>query len=314
MPNLSSIFSFKRENPLAGLMLFAALVLVIEAALALMPPKSLVTAIGEIPLPRKSPDWQVMGDSVAQGGIVAPQLATELGASVTNLAVAATGPEFPYFLLKRELAAGVPPRAILYSPSPHTFGTRRIALLVGAYATWPEIAEIFGAGIEPFEVFYGVTCKLSYSLRHREQLAEVLKGRRAPEAVVHASKKSADTASDADRFPAKNLHPMFKKPFEVNAFNLHFFRKFLAEAAAQKIPVSWVSVPMMEVIRAARKPLHFEEDYQQFLREVRDEFSVRLLMPESVIMGPREYKDYAHLNAEGAATFTTTVSRALRAP
>ena len=102
MPNPSSIFSFKRSNPLAGFVLFVLLVLVIETVLAFMPQNSLITAIGRIPTPAKSPDFQIMGDSVAQGGIIASQLSDELGgASVANLAVAATGPEFPYFLLKR---------------------------------------------------------------------------------------------------------------------------------------------------------------------------------------------------------------------
>ncbi len=313
MPNLSSIFSFKRENPLAGLLLFAVLVVVIETTLALLPSHTLVTAIGDIGLPKKSPDWQVMGDSVAQGGIVAPQLAAALGEGVEvhNLAIAATGPEFPYFLLKRELTAGVQPKAILYSPSPHTFGTRRIALLVGAYATWPEIAEIARAGIEPFEVLYGVGCKLSYSLRHREQLSELLKGRSAPEGIVAAVEKSGVSPNPAGRFPAKNLHPMFKKPFTQNAFNRFFFRKFLSEAGAHKIPVYWVSVPVLEVIRDARKPLHFEEDYQRFLAGVREEFGVRLLIPASIVMQPQEFKDYSHLNAHGAAAFTATVGGAI---
>ncbi len=314
MPNPSSIFSFKRSNPLAGFVLFVLLVLVIETVLAFMPQNSLITAIGRIPMPAKSPDFQIMGDSVAQGGIIASQLSDELGgASVANLAVAATGPEFPYFLLKRQLAAGIAPKEIIYSPSPHTFGTRRIALLIGAYASWPEVAEIAVARIEPFEVMYGVLCKLSFSLRNREQLSELFKGRKAPEGFQQAAPKPATATANADRFPAKNLHPMFKQSFKVMDFNGHFHRKFLATAAANGIKVNWVSVPSLEVVREARKPLDYDARYQAFLRSVRDEFSVRLLMPESTLMEPRFFKDYSHLNSEGAAVFTKTVGAALKA-
>lgn len=316
MPSPSSIFSFKRSNPLAGLLLFALAVLVIETVLAFLPQNTLITALGSIHVPEKSADWQVMGDSVAEGGIRAEQLAASLSpeTSVANVAVSASGPEFPYFLLQRQLAAGVAPRAILYAPSPHTFGTRRVALLVGAFATWPEIGEIAASGIEPFEVLYGVLCKLSHSLRHREQLAEVLKGRstaaEAERAVATGKNPTAEGKETA--FPISRVHPMYRKSFTANPFNLHFSQKFLTEARAHNIPVYWLSMPVLEVIRETRAPFHFEDDYQRFLKTTAEQYGATLLMPHSAIFPPANFKDYAHLNAQGASLFTDLLGHQLK--
>ncbi len=309
MPSPSSIFNFKRQNPLAGLLLFALAVVLIESTLALLPQNSLITSFRAHHLPEKAPDWQIMGDSVAAGGIRADQLATHLApaTNVVNLALSGSGPEFPYFILKRQIATGVTPKAILYAPSPHTFGSERIALLVGAYATWPEIAEIGSAGIEPFEVLYGVTCKLSYSLRHREQLADVLKGRRQPrekEPATVGAQGTEKVVAHEKSFPADKVHPMYKKPFEVAKFNQHFFEKFMTEAQARQIPIHWVSMPTLEVVKEARKPYRFEEDYQAFLKTNGERYGFHLLMPNSPVFPPQNFEDYTHLNQDGAMIFT----------
>jgi hypothetical protein len=308
MPSPSSIFNFKRQNPLAGLLLFALAVVLIESTLALLPQNSLITSFRAQNVPATAPDWQIMGDSVAAGGIRADQLATHLApaTNVVNLALSGSGPEFPYFILKRQIATGVTPKAILYAPSPHTFGSERIALLVGAYATWPEIAEIASSGIEPFEVLYGVMCKLSYSLRHREQLAEVLKGRSEPTRTEPAAVTENEVKAVAKEksFPADKIHPMYKKPFTVANFNRHFFEKFMVEAQARQIPIHWVSMPTLEVVKDARKPYQFEEDYQAFLKANRQRYGFHLLMPQSPIFQPQNFEDYTHLNSNGAEKVT----------
>lgn len=317
MRNPSSIFSFSRENPLAGLLLFAIAVLIIETALAFLPQNALITALGTNRLPDRSPDWQIMGDSVAEGGIPANQLAEKLpsGTSVANVALSASGPEFPYFILKREIASGTVPKAIIYAPSPHTFGTKRIALLAGAYATWPEITEIATAGIDPFEVLYGVICKLSASLRHREHLAALMKGRRmAPDGERPAATESGppESKNNAPSFTLDRVHPMYRKRFDITPFNLHFARKFLAEAKARDIPIYWVVMPVLEVIHEVRKPYQFDENYTRFLNDIQGQYGVTLIIPRGEVLPPENFMDYAHLNPRGAALFTQKLAEQLK--
>jgi len=304
-----SIFSFKRANPLAGLMLFVLAVLVIEAGLASLPQNSLINSLRAPHVPAKPPDWQIMGDSVAGWGILSEQLATGLApeTNVVNLALAGSGPEFSYFILKRELAAGIAPKAIIYAPSPHTFGTKRIGLLVGAYATWPEIAEIAAIGIEPFEVFYGVICKLSYSLKHREQLAELLKGRRIPQDFeLPSSKKlvSTTTNHNDNPFPAENLHVMYRKGFETNTFNLHFFEAFLHLSKRQHIPIYWANMPVLPVVQQARVKYDFENTYQHFLKKYDHKGLITPVITYFPVYPSSDFKDYTHLNNAGAEKYT----------
>ncbi len=314
MRSPSSIFNFNRSNPLAGIILFALCVVVIEATLAWLPQNSLIRSFRANHLPPSPPDWQIMGDSVAAGGIRSDLLSAQLAPKTNtfNMALSGSGPEFSYFILQREIAAGVAPKAIVYAPSPHTFASQRIALLVGAYATWPEIAEIIAARIEPFEVLYGIACKLSYSLRHREQLAEVIKGRRMPEGIEPAIPASnGQEANDEDRFPAKRVHPMYRKKFETTAFNLYFTEKFLRTAQTKEISLYWLIMPTLKVIQESRQPFHFQEDYQNFLEDKKKNYGVHLLTNPLPIMSAKYFADYTHLTPDGAVLFTDALGRQL---
>ena len=120
MRSPSSIFNFNRSNPLAGIILFALCVVVIEATLAWLPQNSLIRSFRANHLPPSPPDWQIMGDSVAAGGIRSDLLSAKLAPKTNtfNMALSGSGPEFSYFILQREIAAGVAPKAIVYAPSP----------------------------------------------------------------------------------------------------------------------------------------------------------------------------------------------------
>lgn len=314
MPNHSSIFSFSRENPLAGFVICALLVLAIESALAFRAQNTLITSLTTSRIPDKSPDLQIMGDSLAHFGIRAERLAEKLpDTTVLNKSIPGTGPAFSYFMLKRQLAAGVAPKAILCGSSSHGFGATHTALLVSTYATWPEIAESAASGKEPFEIIYGIICRASYTLRHREQLGEMLKGRRnqaEAETEIIAKNQSAPMPG-ANPYPLSGVYPMYRKPFKEAPFAMHFFHRFLETARENKIPVHWVSMPALAVTNEARAPYRYQEDYAKFLARHRDQFGLHLLIAENPVLPPENFRDYAHLNPTGAALFTDTLAGAL---
>jgi hypothetical protein len=315
MRNLLSIFSFKKENPLRGFLLFLALVAGIESVLAFRPENTLITSLKNIRPPDKSPDIQIMGDSLAYFGIVPGDLSLDLGGRIVeNLAVPGTGPAFPYFMLKRQISEGRPPKSIILAPSSHGFGASHTALLVSSYATWPEVFECAASRHEPLEVLYGVICRGSYTLRHREQLAEVLKGRGSTDDAEKAIIQKHQTApkTKTNPYPLSGVYPMYKKPFSEAPFAVHFFERFLQEAKERNIPIYWVSMPTLAVTNEARAPYRYQEDYGLFLLRIREKYKMDVLFAENPVMAPENFKDYAHLNPTGAKRFTEMLAQVLR--
>jgi hypothetical protein len=319
MPNRSSIFNFDRRDPLLALVVFIAAVIVLETCFAFIPDNRLVRAFHERELPPVSPDWQVMGDSVAQGGIIEGELSACLRHSfVHNAALAGTGPEFSYFILKRELAEGKAPRAILYAPSPHTFDTRRVALLVGGYARWGEIREVFQSRREVCEVIYGVLCKLSYTLRSREPLGRMLRGKHTPqenEVNLDAVTNQPGAADQpVQHFTVEGLRQRYKnpfKPFTVLPFNSYFLEKFLELAAAHHIPVYWVTMPVNQAVLDGRKPFRFSEDYYAYLADLQSRHRLVLLQKTFPVFDDELFNDCIHLNGRGAKRFTHLLAQNL---
>jgi hypothetical protein len=316
MRNPLSIFNFKRRNPVTAVGMAIVLVVIIESVLALLPENALVNEFRACPLPPTPPTWQIMGDSVARGGILATQLNASLPPDqmAYNLALAATGPEFPYFQLKREIAAGRAPQAIIYAPSPHTFSSKRVPLLVGGFCTWPEIVEVVRAGYAPLDVLYGILCKLSYSLRNREQIVGLLKGRDATNANLLAPVRPSPSsgASPQPRWTVANLNATYKRRFSVWSFNDYFFQKFLRLAQTNHIPVYWVTMPVLPAVYECRKQYDFESDYFRFLNNLQQQRLVQPLKPDFLIWNEDSFCDQSHLTPTAAQCFTRLIEEELR--
>lgn len=318
MPSHSSIFNFKNCDPLKAILLFAALVVMVETSLSFLPQNSLIQSFRDSRVsPGPTPDVQVMGDSVAQGGIIAEQLAQALpdGKIVHNRAIAATGPEFPYFILQRQIAAGKIPKVLICAPSPHTFASLRIPSLVGAFCDWREIMEVARTGQQPFEIIYGVLCKLSYTLRHREEMADLFKGRKQSAETTTTPTVSAKPipAKPASHFPKEKIHSMYRKPFSVQKFNAILFEKFLTLAQVHQIKVYWATMPALSVVQESRQQFGFEADYEHFLDKLHYQYGVEFLQKEFLIFNDVEFKDYTHLNQAGAEHFTRMLGGKLAA-
>ncbi len=308
MRNLLSIFSSKHRDPFAAVILFALIVVGVETILGLLPdPKWRGAFVRTLSLPPRSPDVQVMGDSVALEGVVLPTLSTELPGHpfVWTLAKSATGPEFTYFMLQRELAAGLAPKAIVYAPAPHTFGTDRIPLLVGGFCTWPEIWEVARSGKAPMDVLYGIFCKLSFTLRNREPLGEMLRGKKAGQTLNAVSMKEVSAGLRPEmHFVAEQIPAVFKNDFSVKPFPKTFFEKFLTLAQERHIPVYWLTPPIVPAIGETRQACHFDQHLIPFLEDIHQRDGVQILQAESMVYQDYLFKDFMHLNQEGADKFT----------
>ncbi len=313
MPNPSSTSSSKTERARRALLLAATLIVLLETAFAFLPENKLVITFRADSIPAQGPDWQIMGDSVAKGGILPAQVMAALppGTLVHNAAVAGTGPEFAYFILQRQIALGKAPKAILYAPSPHTFSSERVALLVGGYARWGEIATIASLGNEIPEVAYGVLCKFSYTLRYREQLGGLIKGHR----LDAEEQGNAPTGEQRARhYTVATIHPMYKKPFKVADFNRALLEKFLGLATENHIPVYWFTMPVMPAVEEGRAPHHFNDDYTAFLADLKQRHSVQILQSDFQVWDETNFHDMTHLNSTGAIRLSKLLGEKLAKP
>jgi hypothetical protein len=306
MPSRSSIFNFDRSNPLLAIAIFAFLVVVLEAEFSFLPDNQLLQQFHAAGLPPRAPDWQIMGDSVARSGIVATQLSACLDNKfVFNAAIPATGPDFPYFTLKRELDAGLAPKAIIYAPSPHTFASRRVALLVGGYCTWPEIGEVLETRHEVTETVYGILCKISHTLRNREKIGGRFKSTVADEMQEEYGVSNPGTPLASPRhFTVAQILPALKKPFKVRNFNQVMLEKFLQLARDNHIPVYWVTMPVLPAVYEARKPYHFDEAFQAFLADLQKRYGIIVVQKEFVVLNDQDFHDSLHLNHPAAVNYT----------
>jgi len=303
MPSPSSIFSFDRRNPVLPVVIFATLVVVMEAAFSFLPDNDVVQRLHASGLPSTAPDWQIMGDSVAKSGIVETQLSDCLDHKlVFNAAISGTGPDFPYFTLKRELDAGVAPKAIVYAPSPHTFASRRVALLVGGYCTWPEVGDVFATRAESTETLYGVLCKLSYTLRNREKIGGLFKASVADEVQEEYGGK----IKNAPHCPltVAQVLPQLRKPFSVLKFNGLMLDKFLQLAGDNHIPVYWTTMPVPPAVHESREPYAFDENYQAFLADMHDRYGVTVVLKDFPVYDNQSFRDSLHMNHQAAERFS----------
>lgn len=316
MRSHSSIFSFKRKNPLAALWIFLAAVILIESMLAFVPDHSLLTNLRSKVVPKKSPDLLIMGDSVAQGGIIATQLETYLppGQFVYNMATPSAGPEFPYFQLKRTIDAGTPPKAIILAPSPHTFMSMRVPLLVGAYCTWSEIAQVTSSGLESLETLYGVLCRFSYTLRNREQIFSFLKTGHfieANEGTVVVKALAAKNPNRVRHWTLDELDARYKQPFSVQEFNHYYLNQFLNLASAHQIPVYWVTLPEMPVVEQCRQQYDFNTGYYRFIDELEKKQQIHFLQRDFLVWSETNFIDQTHLSPDAAEKFTRIIGEGL---
>lgn len=326
-PSSTSNFDDRRLTRAVGWTL--ALVVAFELALAFVPENVMIRTmrwmrglLGREP----AATVQIHGDSVAMGAFYATEVQAELppGVTVRNAALQGSGPEFTYFLLKGQLARGHAPRAIVIAHSPHTFVTERTGVLVGAFLHWGEVPEAFLAGHHFFDALYGVLCRLSFTLRHRDELGELAKGRRSElrtwnDPIPTEARLRVGTAESERRWardgkpPLGPLHAVYRQPFVVDRGVGEFLRRTLALARRNDITVYWLTLPEHEAVAAARDSVGFEPAYLAFVDSLAARGEVKVLQREAPVWPASEFADYTHLRLPATLRLSTEVGKKLAA-
>ena len=319
----------RHDAGLMALALLAGAVLVIETALAFWGPQSTLIREYRQVLARArigpAPDLLIMGDSVARGSILTRVLREQLGAdvSIRNDAMQGTGPETAYFALKRLVAAGRVPPAVLYAPSPHTFASTRMHIVAGGLCTWPEVVDLLGSGHDRMDILGSTLLRFSYTLRYREQIAELLKGRRdvlasfRPPVLDEDEWMATCEKERAQRQPAavnqQTLKPIFRTPFSVAPVNRHYLDRFLILAAQHGIHVYWATPPCTQRGYESREQIGFNTGYYSFLDQLATHPQVTVLQREFPVYPDSDSFDQTHFGIPASRQFSAGLGQRLRA-
>jgi hypothetical protein len=299
-------------------------ILLVEAALRFMPAGFMIrtirlrmSEIETLPAPR----IQVMGDSVTAAIHVSSfASAAHIPAdSVANYSLPGTSPVFAYFTLRRELAAGRLPGAILYAPHPANLESPMIDRFIGRFATARESVSLLQHGVTLPEWLFGAACRASIAMRNREEfrLAATqgdfgfFQTLRKPavsvsvsrEPVVHPAAPPPPLAVSPADFPAQ-----LNTPFFVDPVNATYIDAFLDLAAQHHIPVVWVTLPVIGLFKDRAMSDGGEAKYQSWLDSLAARHSNLTFLHRQIEVYPDNcFADPWHLNSYGAARFSSAL-------
>ncbi len=311
----------KRSVNFKAVVWFVMAVVVIESLAAILLPEGFMTntlksRLREIDQ-RPAPVIQVMGDSVS-AAIRASILAEALGQTnltVANYSLAGTTPIFTPFALERQRRAGRSPRVIIYAPHPAMLNSAKMERFVARFGTMPEIVSLHDAGARWPDIVYGGLCKLSYTLRYREDLSVALtqgdfgffQTWRRPATSVAVSEQPfgappQEPDLQVEKYSRENLPPQLKQPFAVDSVNLACINRFCDVAAQDEITILWVSMPTIAAnIRDSKERAAFNT----FLDELSSHHTNFFVLHREIESMPDGcFMDPYHLNQYGAWKFS----------
>ena len=273
-------------------------------------------------------DVLCFGDSLVKYGVLPRVIERQAGLSCYNLALNAGPMPAEYFLLRRALAAGARPRAIvadffaLMLADRPMWSTRAYPEL----ATWGECLDLaWTAGDGDFlastwlgKVVPSVRCRFelraaiatfwderSVAPAPGNRLIRALWDRQLGAQPMPAA-PGQDTANPglvADLTPAT---------WACDPINAAYFERFVALAEAHRIPIFWIMPPLGPEIRAGRLARGTDAAYARFARAaLRRHPSLVVLDARGAGYDASAHVDPIHLNDRGAAILSGDVAAAL---
>jgi hypothetical protein len=272
-------------------------------------------------------DVLCFGDSMMKDGLQPRVIVARLGRPAYNLAVSATPPPASYFLLRRALASGARPAAVVVGFSP--------SLL----ADHPRTAPLWGQLLDAREAF-----ELAWDCREPSVFVRAALDRYIPSVggrhVIRTNVRAAllglpDTRRDFCEGMWRNwdrnlgaaalfVVPQYRGEVDERFRNFQtprwspsrvqreYVRRFFALAASHGIPAFWVIPPTVPALESRRSQLGLTAAYDRFARRVLAEFpGVTVLDGRRSGYGPGAFADAAHLNRRGASALSADVADAI---
>ncbi len=266
-------------------------------------------------------DVLCFGDSLVKYGVMPRVIEARTGLKSYNLAVNAGTMPSAYFLLRRTLASGARPRAIvadffaLMLPDQPALSVRTYPDL----ATARDCLDLAWTARDPHLFTATILGKAlpSYKCRHeiRASIRAALEGRRASpwprQSVLWATWKDQNGAQPMPSLPAKPpvdpamVASLAPGDWSCDDLNATYFEKFLALAADHGLPVYWLMPPLGPEVHARRALAGSDEAYTRQARAAQTRY------PNLVVLDARGsgydgsvHIDAIHLNHRGAKVLT----------
>lgn len=332
VPNLSTSHSDSArdtapEPRLTAVWLFIIGVLAIELALHFFPEgfmtRTLVHRTEEM---RYLPptDIQLMGDSATsavRAGLLEHAIGT--GNSISNYSLPGTSPMFNYFVLRRQIAAKRVPNIIVMAPNPFTWGDPMLDRFLGRFATPAESLRFLRDQREASDWLYGTLCRLSYTLRYREELYKFVTSGdteffttwdRGASSVQNTRAKITPEDRQPD-VPTKssldlnNIPPLVREPISIHRYNEYYLHKFCSLANANGIRIVWITLPVAESLYPGDERV---ATYKEFLARMKSRHpNLHTITAGVPTMPDTYYSDPWHMNAYGTWVFSNAAGAQL---
>lgn len=267
-----------------------------------------------------------LGDSLVKYGLIPDALDASLGGRSANLAVQGARAPAAYFQLRRALAAGARPSAVVVDYDGYHLGRDPddLVRLWAELATPRDMVELArDAGSASMLAAYLVARALPSAksrFEARQDLLAALAGRPHPrrDAIpplwrTWRRNRGAQPMPPAAGPPGEVL--MGDVPWEPTYVNRIYVDKFMRLAAAHGIAVRWLIPPTRPDVQAARDRLSAEPAYTAFVRRALDRY------PNLTILDARHsgypasaFHDLTHLDRRGAAALSRDLAAMLRGP
>lgn len=311
------------DRPLTPVWLFIVAVLVIESLLRLLPENTMTRTLrhrSEEILHLPATNIQFMGDS-ATNAVRVSLIDQHLGHTreLSNYALPGTTPLFCYFVLKRQIEAGKIPKLIVFAPHPFTWGDSFMDRFVGRFAQAGESVSLLHDGVHLDDWLYGTLCRMSYTLRYREELYKVVtQGDLSffeswSQAISPVQNTQGKIAPEEPRPPEpaasaldpNNLPPILQRPISIHPYNELYLDKFCELAAQHQIRVVWLTLPIPQLIADRLPPDERGAAYRAFVERMCARHpNLVSLSSELPVQPNHHYRDPWHLNAYGAFLFS----------
>lgn len=322
-----------------GLIGMAVLIVVVEAAIGLheQPVFSTNAAMnwrfgGRMARTRAiGCDVLCFGDSQVQFNLLPRAFEKWTGRRAFNLALYAGPPPASYFQLRKALAAGARPKALVVDFQPHVLGMdpKGQARLFSELLRPDEAVDLALTARDPDLLFETVIGGSLASYRDRHEIRAGILGLLRGEDLERTARywltplwRNWRYNLGANIFPRNPGHDtaipddhwLAPPRWSRHRGSVAFVKRFLDLAAAERITVFWLLPPIHPSVMAERERKGLEAPFSRFVREVQGRYpNVVVLDARGSGYGREVFADLAHLDARGAAVLSTDIAAILDA-
>lgn len=306
-----------------------ALVTLIEATFSFLPEGAFtrnaqVRTRELVTLP--APVVQIFGDSVS-AGLNESIISHDLGINsydLVNHSIAGTTAYSAYFLLRRQLDAGIVPKAVILAYNARSYCIPLAPKFLGRFATWNELGIAAKFGLPLDDWLTSLACRGSYSLRYREELNAIARTGSGWDyfnpSVTPTLSYSERLASLPVTLPASQERPhapeynraFYGVNFVPNEAIQRSLDEFFELARTHSIQVYVLSMPKTVVTAELHARNGFDKAYDDFIELQVKRHGAEWLLREQSALVASDFLDAVHLTPRAAFQFSKRVADRIR--